>query len=140
MQARIYSVELVEVEELIVIPELPRAISMKAVGKATTAGWTAPELALWMYIHPPTDGILDLDFVATAPSGIVIPVLVPICVTVSIPVPPWVIGVRVHAASNEMERKIPGAGGASIAMPSGEGLPLPWPFPWWHPHTEQSAG
>lgn len=140
MQSRIYSVDLVEADELAVIPELPRAISVKAIGKVTTAGWTGPELAPWMYIHPPKDGILDLDFVATAPSVIVIPVLVPICVTVSIPVPPWVIGVRVHAASNAMECKIPGAGGAPIVMPLGEGLPLPWPFPWWHPKTEHSAG
>src|SRR5436305_4533531 len=111
MISRVYSVEEVHAEALLTIPENPLAISVSARGWVPTSGWSNPELGPWMYITPPPDGILDLDFVATAPTGIVLQVFTRIAVTQSFPVPSWVTGVRVHGATNEIESKITGARG-----------------------------
>ena len=137
MQSRVYSVEEVKVEGLITIPENPPAISISAKGWVATSGWTAPSLSPWMYIAPPKDGILDLDFVATAPTGIVLQVFTRIATIVAMPVPRWVIGVRVHTSTNRLEKLIEGATTPAAADLMGEGLPLPWPFPWWAPRTKQ---
>ena len=135
MQSRVYSVEEVHVESLMVIPENPPAISVSARGWVATSGWSHPELAPWMYIVPPADGILDLDFVATAPTGIVLQVFCKIGVVQSFPVPRWVVGVRVHTSTNQIEAKLAGASKPSQEDLMGGGLPLPWPFPWWAPKS-----
>jgi hypothetical protein len=103
MASRIYSVEEVHVEALMVAPERPPAISVSARGLVPTSGWTHPELGPWMYIVPPADGILDLDFIATAPTGIVLQVFSKIGVSSAFPVPGWIVGVRVHSTTNRIE-------------------------------------
>ncbi|MER8506351.1 MULTISPECIES: hypothetical protein [unclassified Mesorhizobium] len=135
MQSRVYSVEDVHIESLIVIPENPPAIAVSAKGSVPTTGWTHPDLAPWIYITPPKDGILDLDFVATQPTGFVLQVFTTIGVVKAFPVPAWVIGVRIHSSTNKMEAKIEGASEPTKALMSGEGLPVPWPFPWWAPKS-----
>jgi hypothetical protein len=135
--SRIYSVEDLRVESLIVIPENPPAISVSASGWVPTSGWTHPELAPWMYISPPSDGVLDLDFVATAPTGIVLQVFSKIGTVKTFPIPNWVVGVRVHTSTNDMQATIGGAKNPSHASLMGEGLPLPWPFPWWAPKSKR---
>jgi hypothetical protein len=131
-------VDAARVESLIVIPENPPAISVSANGWVTTSGWTRPDLSPRMYIMPPADGILDLDFVAEPPSGIVLQVLCQICVAKSFPVPAWVRGVRVHTSTNSIEAMLERAPPkASDAVLMGEGLPLPWPFPWWAPKAKR---
>jgi hypothetical protein len=137
MQSRIYSIEEVHLESLMRIPENPPVISVSAKGWVPTSGWTHPELAPWMYIKPPTDYILDLDFVATAPTGPVLQVFSKIGVVKTFPVPSWVVGVRVHSSTNSIEAKIAGASEPSRAAMLGEGIPLPWPFPWWAPSSKQ---
>jgi hypothetical protein len=136
-QHRIYSVEEVKVESLIVIPENPPAIAVSAWGWVPTTGWSHPDLVPWIYIHPPKDGILDLDFVATPPSGLVIYVFTKIKIAKAFPVPNWVTGVRVHSSTNSVEAKLGGAGPVAKADLMGEGMPLPWPFPWWVPHARR---
>lgn len=134
MQSLVYSVEKVDVEELLVIPENPRAIAITAHGWVPTTGWSHPVLSPYIYVMPPRDGILDLSFLANAPTGLALQVFTRIRVVESLLVPRWVIGVRVHASTNALEARIGG-----LAAPSGdwrtttEGLPLPWPFPWWAP-------
>jgi hypothetical protein len=133
MQSRVYSVDEVKIESLIVIPENPPAISVSVLGWVPTTAWSQPDLAAWMYITPPKDGLLDLDFVATAPTGIVIPVFDRIGIVKSMPIPHWVKGVRIHCSTNEMTAVLPG--GVSAASSETETVPYPWPWPWWSPKT-----
>ncbi|MGO7586767.1 hypothetical protein [Rhizobium leguminosarum] len=135
MQSRIYKVEKAHVEALMGIPENPPAFAVSAAGVVTSTGWTHPVLAPWMYIVPPKDRILDLDFLASAPSGISLPVLAPITVTQAFHVPRWVKGFRIHSATNAIEAPLDGARQKALEK-AGEGMPLPWPFPWWRPELE----
>ncbi len=137
MQSRVYSVENVRAQALIGIPENPPAIAVSAEGLATTTGWTHPDLTPWVYIVPPKDGILDLDFIATAPTGPVLPVLSPIAVTKAFLIPPWVLGVRIHSSTNFAEATIAGARQPTETDKKAEGWPGPWPFPWWTPKARR---
>ena len=137
MQSRIYSVDKVQVEGLIVIRENPPAIAVSAEGWVPTTGWSHPDLTPWIYIVPPKDGILDLDFIATPPTGVVLQVVTKIGVAKAFSVPPWVRGVRVHSSTNKVEALIDGAKQPSEAELKGEGMPLPWPFPWWVPNARR---
>lgn len=132
MQSRIYSVDDVQVEALIVIPERPPAISIYAKGRVNSSGWSRPELLPFVYIAPPADGILDVDFVAEAPTGVALPVISPITVSVSISVPTWLRGVRVHSSTNVQEALL----GTPFNSPLDLRPPVPWPFPWWTPHAQ----
>jgi hypothetical protein len=136
MQSRIYSVEDVQVEGLMVIPENPPAISVSASGKVPTSGWTHADIAPWIYITIPRDGILDLDFIASPPTGIALQVVSKISITKAFPVPRWVTGVRVHTSTNEMSANIAGAKMPEDVKFLFDGLPTPWPFPWWAPHAK----
>jgi len=136
MQSRVYTVDEVRVETLIVIPENPPAMAVSARGTVLTTGWTAPVLAPRVYIVPPKDGILDLDFMAEAPTGFSAQVICPISVAMALPIPDWVIGVRVHSSTNAIEAKTSGREKGHKADLAAEGLPLPWPFPWWAPRAK----
>ena len=133
--SRVYSVDAAHVESLIVIPENPPAIAVSANGWVPTTGWFRPELSPWMYIKPPDDGILDLDFVAEAPSGIVLQVFSKIAIAKSFSIPSWVRGVRIHTSTNKVEAMLGDASPQVSVM--NEGLPLPWPFPWWAPKAKR---
>lgn len=69
---------------------------LTAHGQVSSSGWTSPELSPRFYIVPPADGIWDFDFVAHAPTGIVLNVILPICASRIIETPTWFKGVRVH--------------------------------------------
>ncbi|MBD2747541.1 hypothetical protein IC232_12630 [Microvirga sp. BT688] len=131
MDSRIHSVDEVHVSTLDPVANAPLAISVMARGKVNSTGWTNPRLSHWIYIQPPKDGILDLDFIATAPAGYALYVMCPVCVCFAFPVPSWVRGVRIRSSTNEKE--------ATFKRPKEapdkdfEGLPLPWPFPWFAP-------
>ena len=131
MQSRVYSVGKVEAESLVGIPENPRIIKVSAEGWVPTSGWSQASLAPFMYIAPPGDGLLDLDFVATAPSGIVLQVFSPIVVMATVPVPNWVRGVRVHSSTNVAETIVDGLD--PIDGTSDDEV-LPWP--WWGPKAK----
>ena len=138
MQSQVFSIEKVHVESLIVIPENPPAISVSTEGWVPTSGWSHPDLAPWMYIDAPKDGILDLDFVATAPTGLVLQVFSKIAVVKAFPVPAWVVGIRVHSSTNEVVAMLSGGSRPSAVATMGDGLPVPWPFPWWHQKAKGS--
>jgi len=131
MDSRVYSVEEVRVEGLDVVAGAPLAITVSACGKVNSTGWTNPRLNPWIYIVPPKDGILDLDFTATAPTGYVLFVISPICAGLVFPVPHWVCGVRVHTSTNSMEAKFNRP--KEVVDQDFRGLPGPWPFPWHAP-------
>ena len=135
--SRVYSVDAVRVEWLMTIPEMPPAISVSAEGQVPTSGWSHPDLSPWVYIVPPKDGILDLDFIASPPTGLALQVFTKIGVTKAFPVPPWVVGVRVHSSTNSVEAKPEGARASSAMDPKAEGWPLPWPFPWYVPKARR---
>ena len=126
MRARVFSVGAVFCD---ILKSKPPVLWVVAGGQVPSLGWTKPELSPWIYIRPPADGILDLDFSAESPSGFSGGVMTPIITSdVFMRVPTWVKGVRVHASSNSMEA-MPGS--SSGMAPAGEGMPLPWPFPWY---------
>ncbi|MGH1542858.1 MAG: hypothetical protein ACRBHB_20735 [Arenicella sp.] len=96
----------------------PPKLSVSVSGFATTTGWTQPEL-LPLEKKLSADGILDLDFVATPPSGISAPVMTPISAELI-----WegdverLIGVKVYSRSGDQIQLLPPAGGhASAAGP-----------------------
>ena len=80
MDTRVRSIEDVRIEALNVTDGSPPAVTVSALGKVNSTGWTHPRLGPWIYIDTPKDGILDLDFIATAPAGIVLFVISPISV------------------------------------------------------------
>lgn len=125
MQAIVHSVEQVKAEALVGIPENPPVLRISAEGWTPTSGWSRPALLPYMYIDIPKDGVLDLSFVAEAPEGIVLKVLSKISVTETMPVPYWVMGVRVHAATNVAEALL---SMKARSEPTG-GDATPWP--WW---------
>jgi hypothetical protein len=148
MDIRVYSVEEVRVEGL---DASPPAIAVSARGQVNSTGWTNPRLVPWTYVTPPADGIVDLDFIATAPDGFANFVFCPVAVAFAFSVPDWLKGVRVHASTSHREAGIdanwrPAARGPAMTAvaiadgtmrPTGEGMPLPWPFPWLSPARQQ---
>jgi hypothetical protein len=81
-------------------------IAVHAEGKVPTTGWTNPALDAFIHIVPPADGIMDFDFVAKAPTGIVGQVVLPITANTIVPMPSWLKGVRVSAKDNSKEVKV----------------------------------
>jgi hypothetical protein len=102
---RIMQVDSVVVQ---VLKSSPPQILVEASGQTNTSGWKHFELQPYVYIQPPRDGIWDMDFAGQAPTGIVLPVLRPAHASVTLPLPDWCKGVRVHAASNAMEAILSG--------------------------------
>ena len=133
MDARVYSVEEVHIEALTTPDGEAPAVVVSARGLVNSTGWTDPKLSPWIYIHPPADGILDLDFTATAPTGFVNFVMCRISIGLAFTVPGWLRGVRIHTATNTQEAMLDGPIGKGEWMSAGEGMPLPWPFPWMAP-------
>lgn len=84
----------------------PLQLVVDVVGKVSSSGWSNPTLAPRYYIGgTPPDGVQDFDFVADAPTGIVIWVIKPIRASLVIDggLPPSYKGVRVHSATNSIE-------------------------------------
>ena len=135
MDTRVHSIEDVRIEALNVTDGSPPAVTVSALGKVNSTGWTHPRLGPWIYIDTPKDGILDLDFIATAPAGIVLFVISPISVGLTFTVPEWVRGVRVHSSTNAVEAMLGKAKGKGSKDQADQGKPGPWPFPWQGPEA-----
>lgn len=82
---------------------------MSAAGITRSTGYSNPRLIARTYATPPADGgVLELDFVADPPTGIVLYVLSPIAANVMVPdLPDWVRGVRIIAETNVAEQMFP---------------------------------
>ena len=136
MQCLVSSIEDVSVGTTMGSGETVPAITVSVTGKVNSGGWKLPELAPYMYINIPKDGILDLDFLATAPApGEMVTWAISLLKAQSIfAVPNWVVGVRVHGSANSVVAMIDGDAqkpGGPGAKTQADTLPVPWPFPWW---------
>lgn len=129
MRARIYSIE----QALFyIMKSAPAQLAVIATGRVPTTGWSDPTLTPFIYVTPPADGILDLDVTALAPAPgmVVLAMPTPVSASLTMAVPTWVRGVRVHASSNSA------TGEAVIDMVStdegrrleGGGGSVPWPW------------
>ena len=83
----------------------PPQLTIWAVGKARTAGYTNARLNQYIYTHAPLDGIWEFSFDAEAPVKDTTDVLQPITSQsfVWVNFPKDLKGIRVHAASNAMD-------------------------------------
>ena len=138
--SRIYSVDTVHVESLISFRKIRPQSPYRQKEWVTTSGWTRPDLSPWMYIMPPADGILDLDFrQPRPPSGIVLQVFCKIGVVKFISGSLWpgcgVSEFIVRRTKLRPSLRVPPTK-VSDAVLMGEGWPLPWPFPWWAPKAK----
>lgn len=117
-----------------------KSLKIEAKGMVNTGGWSGGELSPWMYIAPPADGILDLSFTAEPPrpGTMVTEAFASIPASLQLPIPDWVLGVRVHSSTNSETAMLPETSAsvvtASVQTPD-DGMPLPWPFPWFRPHA-----
>jgi hypothetical protein len=112
-------------------------LKVAAIGLDTSGGWSNPELGTWSYIAPPADGILDMDFMATPPAkdAIVHWGLEKKTAKALFPVPGWVKGVRIHAASKSMTKRLPRPLPAAKEVAVEKGIPRHSPFPWYIPQS-----
>jgi hypothetical protein len=139
MVARVYEATEVTVDFTFTEGDFAPALKVFAKGRVNSGGWSNFELGVWSYVLEPKDGILDLDFLGVPPAhGTIVTMgFVNVNVGLVLPVPGWVSGVRIHASRNEIEailgKALPSA--PSPMKPTGEGLPLPWPFPWYIPEA-----
>jgi len=108
--------KVLEVSEVELVAEhKQRILSIVAHGTVTTSGWKNPRLIPYVYITPPADGIYDFDFVADAPDSPALQVLLPISAGEEWQdFPPDLIGVRVHASTNSVEKKLDEAKAAKV--------------------------
>jgi hypothetical protein len=79
----------------------PPQLQVSALGQVNTSGWKAPMLLPHVYVVPPADGVLDLDFMATPPSGMALQVISPITGDVAVTLVDWIKGVRVRSSTNQ---------------------------------------
>ena len=81
----------------------PPQLVVEAVGTVNSSGWSGGRLVPYSYVTPPADGIQDFDFLALAPSGMVLWAMQPITGHASIELSPWMKGVRIHTSTNAIE-------------------------------------
>lgn len=142
MISRVYSVTAVKVDGTFAADGSVPSLKVEAKGSVNSGGWSSPELATWMYISPPTDGILDLDFVAHPPNptDMVTMGFQSIDARAVFPVPQWVMGVRVHAVTNSLEGRLSNPLPVAPITTMASAAPVPWPFPWFRPDTARLHG
>lgn len=106
----------------------PPQLAVRAIGQVNTSGWKGGELAPWIYVVQPADGIQDFEFIAIPPTGIVLEVITPIEGMVCGQMQDWMKGVRIHAATNHIEVLF----GDKASSVKGRFLdpddPTPWPW------------
>ena len=79
----------------------PPKLAIEVDALVPTSGYADPELVEYIYVHPPLDGIYELDFYATPPSGPAVQVISPISAKyVMEPMPEQLKGVKVYASNN----------------------------------------
>lgn len=129
---RVYAITDVQVA---ISESTPSTLAIGASGTVNSSGWTDGQLSEWVYVTPPEDGVLDFDFVAKKPTGIVLWVFRPIHSDFarSIPAPDdfWgpgrpLRGVRIHALTNVMEVPLPGASESKKFGQMAAGDRWPW--------------
>jgi len=86
---------------------LPPNLIIDACGSVRSGGWTDPELVPVVYIIEPPDGIYDFTFTAKPPTGPATQGFQNIDAQLKIsPLPESWHGIRVHSATNSIEKKL----------------------------------
>ena len=94
--------------EVTLLKSNPPQLAITAIGQVSSGGWKNGTLEPRYYIVPPADGIQDFDFVATPPFfSEAVQVMLPITAYHVIEqIPDWLLGVRIHAKTNNVEAKL----------------------------------
>lgn len=82
---------------------IPPYLLLKAKGTVPTLGWTDAQLNPAVYMVEPSDGIWDFFLMAKKPTGIVGDAFAEIWADLTVVLPKWCRGVRVHASNNKVE-------------------------------------
>ncbi len=77
----------------------PPKLFVFAIGETPTLGWTKGQLIPWVYIVPPADGLLDMDFYGERPDGMELDAIGQLNATHIMDMPAWVQGYRIHTAN-----------------------------------------
>jgi len=123
--------------DLSLVKTRPPQIHIVTHGTVPTSGWKNSTLSPWFYLRPPDDGVQDFDFVADAPTGIVLEVISHVSAELTIPRDPadyWgpgkaLRGVRIHARSNIKEASLDTTDQAKQAIALSRGVDddsIPW--------------
>jgi hypothetical protein len=95
------------VNDVAIVPVSPIQWKIVAKGLASTGGWTNAHLRVNEAGNFAHDSLLDLDFLATKPNGMVTQALLPIMANFIWNYPSaQARGVRVHTSTNAMEKTI----------------------------------
>jgi hypothetical protein len=89
-----------------VLKSNPPQLLVEAEGQVNTSGWKNFQLQPYIYVVPPADGMWDMDFTGDAPTGIILPVVRPAHASITVPLPKWCKGVRIHAAQNTLDGQL----------------------------------
>jgi len=100
-------------------------LSIKADGWTNTSGWKHGQLSPWSYVLPPLDGVIDFDFLAEQPTGIVLQTFTEIEAKFETETTETVKGVRIHASQGSLEVPV-NVRGAKVAGGDDDHLPWPW--------------
>jgi hypothetical protein len=100
--------EIVDVR-VVLLKSNPPQLVVDVIGKVNSSGWRNARLEPRFYIggHP-ADGVQDFDFIADPPTDIVMWVISPVRASVTIQggLPPSYRGIRVHSATNSIEKAL----------------------------------
>lgn len=106
----------------------PVFIAITAEGRAVSTGWQGT-LTPISYEPAPTDGILEFDFNASIrEEQKVVRTPTPISASLSLAIPSWAQGIRVHASANTLDGKDCSASLKPMANLKVGNNPVPWPW------------
>ncbi len=116
-KVRLFSIASVQ---LAILESKPPKLAVTVHGYAVSSGWTDPELVP-LEKTLSADGILDLDFVATPPDSVSLPMLTPATAeTVWTDNVDRLVGVRVVSRSGEVIELLPSAAAQTTTQPAAE--------------------
>lgn len=96
-KTKVYTVETVQLS----IGSVTGRVRILTAGSVRTSGWSDPELI--DKPNPPKDGNIHLDFVASAPTGMVFQAITPISADRTLQAHPGTFCIVVHAETNEIK-------------------------------------
>jgi hypothetical protein len=116
-KVRLFSIASVQ---LAILESKPPKLAVTVHGYAVSSGWTDPELVP-LEKTLSADGILDLDFVATPPNSVSLPVLTPATAeTVWTDNVDRLVGVRVVSRTGDVIELLPSAAAQTTTQPAAE--------------------
>lgn len=90
--------------EVSLLKSNPPRLYIKARGLTSSSAWTNIELVPHIYVTPPADGIVEIDFMGLPPKGVRNPYLEKVIAPPLVSeIPEWLKGIRVITETNSME-------------------------------------